>query len=199
MAAKFSDLLSHLSQIMSSAGNAETILGTTVELIKTALEVEGCSIQLLDPLDNSLKMKVALGIPKVEWAKIQVQLGDSISGAVAESGKPIWIKTEEELRRYKERPSERYPTHSCISIPILIKQALAGVINVNSKSNREDFTEADFDLLVSLAGLISLTLENSNLLSASQSIQQRLEHILESLHFGVMTVDRSNVVRHCNK
>ncbi|MFH0792782.1 MAG: PAS domain-containing sensor histidine kinase, partial [bacterium] len=47
--------------------------------------------------------------------------------------------------------------------------------------------------------LISLTLENSNLLSASQSIQQRLEHILESLHFGVMTVDRSNVVRHCNK
>lgn len=187
--ARFLDVLSHVSQIVSSGRSLDTILFATVSLIKTMLDVERCSILLLDPGERVLRLKAASSIDPAEWEKVRVPLGEGIAGKVAAEGKPLLIENVDASPYAGLSPRGRYSTSSFICVPLLVKARVIGVINVNNATDSVRFTRDDLDLITALAGLIALTIDNARLQAARETMRAHLEKIVESLPAGILTLD----------
>ena len=147
------DLISTLSvqQVM------ERLLDRT--LLHLASEIG--SILVLDP-DHTLRILLARGLPPEVVRDIRIQLGDGISGYVAERAESLLVEDVENDSRFQRRNRERYYTNSFISTPLCFQGSVRGVININNKSNRQSFTADDLKLLEAIAGHAAVALANAH-------------------------------------
>lgn len=192
------DLLSHVGQIVSSAKNLDTILYATVSLIKTMLDVERCSVLIMDPQTHTLRMKAASNIPSEEWDSIRIPLGEGICGAVARDARPLLVEDVDTSPYSGQSPRGRYSTSSFICVPLLIKGRAVGVINANNRNDNARFSREHLELMTALAGFLALSIDNSRLFMASEGLRTHLENTIESLPAALFSVDLSHRVTLCN-
>ncbi len=152
------------------------VLERLMERTLTHLDAEIGSILLLGP-DGRLCIVVARGLPKSVVESTRLEIGDGISGAVAENGRALLVTDVEKDSRFRRRNHERYYTRSFISAPLLHQRAVRGVINVNNKRSREPFATADLRFLEAIAGHASVALSNAH----------RFEEVLERAQRDALT------------
>ena len=140
------------------------------------LDAEIGSILLIGP-DGRLCIVVARGLPKSVVDATRLEIGDGISGCVAQSGRALLVTDIEKDARFRRRNHERYYTRSCISAPLLHQRAVRGVININNKRSREAFVLADLRFLEAIAGHASVALANAH----------RFEEVLERAQRDALT------------
>jgi diguanylate cyclase (GGDEF)-like protein len=140
------------------------------------LDSEIGSILLIGP-DGRLCIVVARGLPKSVVDATRLEIGDGISGCVAQSGRALLVTDIEKDARFRRRNHERYYTRSCISAPLLHQRAVRGVININNKRSREPFVLADLRFLEAIAGHASVALANAH----------RFEEVLERAQRDALT------------
>ena len=174
------------------------MLAGTVNLIKSMLGVERCSIMILDPDSQVLRIKAASGIDREIVDGIRIVLGQGIGGRVAQSREPLLVHNTDLSASMPGLNPSRYSTTSFISVPMVVKNRVVGVINVNNSSESEPFANEHLELMVALAGFIALTIENSGLLTASENLRTHLENLVESLSAAVITVDLQRRIILCN-
>ena len=86
-----------------------------------------------------------------------------ISGKTYISGQPYKSnKVQEEKIFFNGMDSQvSYETRSMISVPILIEKAVCGVLELINKSESEEYTDRDLELLKIFASYISTSLQNA--------------------------------------
>jgi PAS domain S-box-containing protein len=181
------DLLNHVGHIVSSSKSLDTMLIATVNLVRTTLGVDRCSILIVDPSTNTLKMKAASGIPYDEWARVKVRIGQGISGTVAATGKPLLVQDIRQSSYSSHANSDRYATFSFICAPLIVKSRTIGVINVNNQTADKPFQPEDLELVSGVSGLVALAIDNARLISASLDMRTQLENIVEALPQAILT------------
>lgn len=139
------------SQDLSAAAALHTIQDSDI-LINYALDtilgrlnaVSG-SFFLWDEFQKELVLKAIRGPQKDRLRSIQIKLREGIIGWVGEKGDSVLVKdilADERFLTVK-RPGQ-YKSNSFISIPLITKNKLIGVINVTEKENLISFSETDF-------------------------------------------------------
>jgi len=171
------ELLYKAANFINSTLNLDELLGNIIDIIPDVLEVETCSLMLLDEETKTLKVKKAKGLSENIIAKISIPLGEGISGYVAITGKPLLIKNIEKDKRFKVKQHRYYKTKSALSVPLKIKNKVIGVVNINNKKTGTGFTESDLNLLCSLADNIAIAIENASLYKRTQRKVKELETI----------------------
>ena len=68
----------------------------------------------------------------------------------------------------RPKGSCKYRTGSFICVPLLIKGKLVGVMDVNEKRSGESLNQDDLNLLTTIAGQVSIALENAKLYGVLQ-------------------------------
>jgi signal transduction histidine kinase len=121
--------------------------------------------------------------------EVRLRVGEGIAGLVALEGKPILVKNVE-LDLRIQHPLTSTSADSFISapivlsIPILIRQKVLGVINVTNRRSGASFEEEDMAFLSSLAGQAAVAIERArhfeNLQEAYQSLKDTQTHLVES-------------------
>ncbi|MBE0606318.1 MAG: response regulator, partial [Deltaproteobacteria bacterium] len=111
------------------------------------------------------------------------------AGRVALEGKPILVKSVESDPRI-QHPLGSTTSDSFISapivlsIPILIREKVLGVINVTNRRSGDSFGEEDMAFLSGLAGQAAVVIERArhfeNLQEAYQSLKDAQRHLVES-------------------
>ncbi len=152
------------------------VLERLMERTLAHLDSEIGSILLLGP-DGRLCIVVARGLPKTVVDSTRLEIGDGISGAVAQTGRALLVTDIEKDTRFGRRNHERYYTRSFISAPLLHHRAVRGVININNKRSRVPFTQPDLRFLEAIAGHASVALANA----------QRFEQVLEQAQRDALT------------
>lgn len=191
---KFIELLSYVGQIVSSSKDIDTVLYAMVNMVRTMLDIERCSVMLLDPEERVLRMKAATHIPPDEWDSVRVPIGESISGRVARDGRPLLVEDMEQSEFAGMIRRERYGSTSFICVPIIVKARVVGVLNVSNRTDSTRFGRRDLEMMIANAGFLGLSIENARLAADSEMIRSHLENLVESLQSGVMTVDREGKV-----
>jgi putative methionine-R-sulfoxide reductase with GAF domain len=108
------------------------------EIVKKAalhLQVNVCSIYLLDK--EELVLAATCGFDPLFIGRIKMKIGEGITGSAASNREVIRLSHASQDPRYKYFPElqeERYNT--MLSIPIMDRDLLYGVINYNSTSMR---------------------------------------------------------------
>jgi diguanylate cyclase (GGDEF)-like protein len=152
------------------------VIERLLDRVTTHLDSEIASILLVGP-DGRLDIRHARGLPEEVIVSTSLEMGDGISGYVAESGSPILIEDVEKDSRFRRRNHERYYTHSALSAPMRIQGNVIGVINVNNKRDRTCYTKTDLRLIEAMAGHAAVALCNA----------QRFEETLERAQHDALT------------
>ena len=142
--------------------HARSVLNEVLEKITSMLSSELGSLMLVDDDSQELVIKASMGLSEDLASKTRIKVGRGISGWVAKSGSPLLIKDVESDERFSRQNSNRYYNSSLLSAPIRVKDRVIGVINVNNKVSKEQFTEYDLSLLTILTNEISIAIESSH-------------------------------------
>ena len=191
-------LARHVSEILSSPTDLQKALEATVNLVGTVLDAEGCSIMLLDEQADVLTMAASSDIARDLWPTIKTRVGERFAGEVARSGRPLLVRKVRESDRLDEKRRRRYTSRSFICAPMKVKGRTMGVINVTNRKSGEPFTSEQMDLVVSLASLVALAIENSRLFVSSEALGRRLRDVLEGMGDGVIAIDTEGKILHHN-
>jgi two-component sensor histidine kinase len=102
--------------------------------------------------------------------------GEGITGTAAAERAPVMIARDAHLDpRFKRFPNLREEQYeSILAVPILAKERLEGALNVRTEAPRE-FSGAEIDLLMAIAGQVAQAIENAKLYEAAQRRVAELE------------------------
>lgn len=135
-------------------------LKTSVDKVTDLLNVEISSLMLFDKKNQELSIKAAKGLSENVVKNAKTKVGEGIAGWVAEKKEALLIKDIGKDKRFSKR-NGKYHNNSLLSVPLLVKDELLGVVNVNNKATREVFRESDLDKLKEISGHISNAVDNA--------------------------------------
>ncbi len=179
---QFKKLLARLVEAYQScqslhSDQARQVLGDVLEKITSMLSSEVGSLMLVDEESQELTIKASKGLSDDIIGKTRIKVGRGISGWVAKSGSPLLIKNVESDDRFSRQNSGRYYNPSLLSAPIRVKDKIVGVINVNNKTTREQFSEYDLSLLTILVNEIAIAIESSHWQKELEDANERIEKL----------------------
>ncbi|MCC6442832.1 MAG: sensor domain-containing diguanylate cyclase [Armatimonadetes bacterium] len=153
-------VLSEIARVTQSTQDPERILNATLDLLKDAVSYEHCTIFMFDREKRTLEPVVTRGRSINLIEHIRFDAGVGISGWVAQQRKQILIPDLSKEARLYQAARERRAVGSFVSVPLLMENEVAGVINMGH-SEPEAFSEEDVRLLSILASQAVVAVERA--------------------------------------
>ena len=177
------ELLSRVIETISAGLELDVILQGTAKLVTETTDTDVCFVHLLDEQGRLLRLRGATPPFDDLAGKIELGIGEGVSGWVAAHGEPVVIVDDKTADpRYRYIPALRGEEFtSMVSVPIVTPLGhLVGVLNVHTRLRRE-FAAGDVDLLRSVAGLVAGAIENARLHQRLAEHQETLEAFAEQM------------------
>jgi signal transduction histidine kinase len=145
------------------------IIAASVDLTEAA----AASILLYDEGARELHFQVATNLDLQTVRGLIVPLEGSIAGWVVINRKPVRTSNAHQDPRYYPKVEQvtRYPTESMISMPLITKDKVVGVLEVINK-REGGFTDDDMDLLQVLSAQAAVAIENARLFQQSDLVAE---------------------------
>lgn len=125
------------------------------ELIYLLMNLNICSIMLVDEVMNELLIKWARGIDDAIIRETRIRIGEGIAGWVAFEGEPLLIEDIENDSHFGRKNMSQYNTKSLLSLPLKVRGKVIGVINLNNKKSQMPFARQDLYIASALSERIS--------------------------------------------
>ena len=182
------------AETVATVMNLEDVSQLILQQAADILEVAEGSLMLLNDEGDLLEVVAARGMREDTVGKVTVPVGEEISGTVAQTGKPILI---EDLKAHSEynRPSRAEEDWtSLISVPLKVRDRTLGVLNVNNKKNGEPCTSGDLKMLMALAQLAAISIQNA------RTYQNAITDRLTSLYnYGYFREQLDRLIADCRE
>jgi len=173
-------LLNHVSQAFNATLDLDQVLMVVLEEVYHLLDVDVCSVWLVDPETDELVCRQASG-PGCELVRgWRLQPGEGIAGWVFRNGQSLIVPDiSVDARHYKEVDRQiGLELRSILSIPLQIKQDTIGVLHVlDTRVDR--FNPLELTLVESLAATATIAIENARLFEAERE-QREFAEALEA-------------------
>ena len=187
-------LLKKVGETASSGNDLQELFDQILDSIVHSVGVGVASLMLLKD-DGLLHIASAQGLSKDIAQSVRVAAGEGISGHVLATGEPVLVPNIDQDSRFESLDGgQRYKNQSLLSVPICVREAMVGVINVNNKISGYPFDLEDQNLLVAIANQVSLAMENFDLVNNLR--QQTL--VLERTNEDLVRVNRARTRLVCN-
>jgi signal transduction protein with GAF and PtsI domain len=167
--------LAEVGQIIASGKYLEEVMQLIVNIIAKMMQARVCSIMLVDAQKNELVIKAAKASSEEYWRKPNLKIGNSLISRVVKEKAPLMVRdvTKQEGYQYPELASKE-GIRSLLSVPMILKDHVIGVLNVYSADERS-FSNEDLRVLSTAADQIALAFENTKLNVAIQESQEALQ------------------------
>jgi len=165
----------HLSKSIVSGSYLQEILQLIVTLTAQTMNSKICSLMLLDPKTNELRIAATQSLSEEYKKKPPLKVGQSTSGKALMERKPIAVSdvTKEAGYSYPQI-AKKEGLVSMLAVPMMIKDRPIGVLNCYS-SMPHSFTEEETHILLTIANQAAIAIENTRLLEESQASKEALE------------------------
>jgi two-component sensor histidine kinase/putative methionine-R-sulfoxide reductase with GAF domain len=175
--ARYLRLLTDTIAAVNSTLDLEEVLALVASNVAEALEADACFVYLYDDRSGELILRATHGTRVEEMTRRpRMRPGEGITGSAAAERAPIMIAAQahldERFKGFANLPEDEY--ESILAVPILAREKLAGALNVRTRVPRE-FSEAEIDLLVAIAGQVAQTIEHAKLYAEAQRRVGELE------------------------
>ncbi len=157
----------------------DKIYNLALELACTALEADGGSVMILDDKTGELVVKVASGSQKGTAVGKRLKLGERFAGHAAQMKRALFMHDVEDepwfksLKKFEE-------IKSGMSIPLLVKDKLVGVLNLKRTQREEKFAKGDLGLVSILADYVASIIERNRVEEELRESEERLSVFMDS-------------------
>jgi GAF domain-containing protein/HAMP domain-containing protein len=152
-------LLHHITTTAASGTTLEEALESAVNGLQVTLGGDRVTIFLTNREKNTLEAKASTGYAE-DITKMEIPIGSGITGWAAAHKRPLRVKNVTEDPRYIVISSN---TRSELAIPLVYRNELLGVLNVESELV-DAYTENDEEMLGTLGGSLAAIIANARLL-----------------------------------
>ncbi len=169
------ELFWHISQSLVSKTYLQEILQLIVTMTAEVMKSKICSLMLLDPEKNVLKIAATQALSSEYVSKPPVKVGDSVSGRAVQQKKPVMVVdvTKDSTYGFPEiAKKEGYV--SMLSVPMQIDGRVIGVINSYTNKPHE-FTDLEVKILQAVANQAAVAIEHTKLRQENLEVKQALE------------------------
>jgi sigma-B regulation protein RsbU (phosphoserine phosphatase) len=167
------------SKLLNSTLNIDELLGIILDLTDKAMEAQASTLLLMDKKRGELELYVYAETKPTK--KLNLKMGEGITGWVAEHKEPVISNEVKKDPRYLAKLEEEigFSIDSLISVPVLRRGKLIGVVSAINKLNQKKFNQEDLDVFLSLADQIAIALDNSYLYRKAKKKTLEKETLLE--------------------
>ncbi len=181
------------AKAMNLVLDLQQVLRTILECAHELLETRDGSIMLVHG-GSELRTVSVWGTSAAGGAR--VSFGEGIAGRVAQTREPVLISGVLDPERWPAAGGPTDPPSSSMSVPLIHRDALLGVLNVNAATGRV-YTEHQLRALSLFGEQAAAAIANARLyeeqrLLASQNVYQALHDLLTNLPNRALFLDRVN-------
>ncbi|MGH3982760.1 MAG: GAF domain-containing sensor histidine kinase [Pseudonocardiaceae bacterium] len=176
-------LLHRVIGILSAGLDLDVVVQRVADLITATTSTDVCFVHLLDKPRGRLQLRGATPPFDRFAGRIELPVGDGVTGWVAAHCAPAVITDNKRADpRYLYIPELRGEDFtSMASVPMITRPGdLVGVLNVHTHDRRE-FTNADIELLGTVAGLMAGAIENASLHRKLAEREEAMERFAEQI------------------
>jgi len=181
--------LYEVSKAIGSLMDLDRLLSRIIKLATDTLGADGGSIMLFEKETGKLIVKAASGRREDTVMGKKLDIGERVAGYAAEKSEIVKIDGN-----LKDDPRfsnlEQFDgIHSGITIPLVRKDKLFGIINVHRTEKKEAFTKKDVDLLSIFAAQSAIAIDNAYLFSTLQQEKEKIEAVFRGMEDGAIITD----------
>jgi HAMP domain-containing protein len=149
-------------------------------IIQQATIISGSSVVrllLLDADGKVLRCRAGVGLPMEEERELVIPVGESFSGQVVATGKPLAVAdTRDDQRLRYPLHTTRYGLISYLGLPVKLGDRVIGVLVFNTDAPRL-YGEEEIAFLSAFADQAAIAIENARLFQEQQTGRRQLEAI----------------------
>lgn len=153
----------------------DELLAEIVSIAGALTKGNSCLIYILDPKTQTLILRASKNPHKDLLHKIMMKLGEGITGWVAKEKQPVAIAKgagkDPRFKGFRSLPEDRF--EAFLSVPILNKHGVVGVINVQHKTEHVH-SAMEVNLLAAIGKLLGGAVENALLVEETLSLKEAL-------------------------
>lgn len=138
---------------LSGTDDAVSLTRSLVAWCCEHFDVERCTVMRVDDAQGDLRIYAHRGLDPSLAGQVRVPMGTGVAGWVAHHRQPVWMREREDRTPVAPTGVDTYNSDSFISMPLLHRNRLVGVLNLSNKRDGELFSERDLER-AQLAGSI---------------------------------------------
>ncbi len=150
--------LKEVFQVLAHEHDEEEFSRTLVSWFCEHFGVDRCSLMRLEDSRESLAIFAHRGLDEAVANRVRVRLGQGIAGWVAHNKKPLFVRMKQEVSPVQATGQDAYNSDSFISVPLVFKNRLYGVLNLSNKRDGDPFDESDLERAMLAGSLLALSL-----------------------------------------
>lgn len=151
------ETLLKVTKVISHSRNPEEVVLITVESIKTALDVKGCSVFLINRKTDELEVAASYGLSDEYINKGPVSALRSIALSLEEGPVAIYDVSDDPRIQYPDA-AKNEGIASILSVPIVVAGRLIGALRIYTSEHWE-FTLEDVNFVQAMAQIAGMAIE----------------------------------------
>ncbi len=168
------DTLSQVSETVASNRMIDDVLRLIVTTTAQMLDSTICSLMLVDEAGGTLRIAATQSLSESYCRKPPLQIGQSISGRAVKEQRPIYVPDVKKEQEFFYRDlARRESLCSLLSIPMMIKEKVIGVINTYT-STMHTFDDKEIRIMQAIANQAAVAIENTRLMEQSFEMKEAL-------------------------
>lgn len=156
---KVDPFILEVADVVNTTLDLETLLRRIAEMVRRVVDYEIFAILLLNEKTQELRIRFQVGHPPDFAERYRAKVGEGIAGTAALKREAILVNDVTKESRYIEGVKG---VHSELAIPLIIKNKLIGVIDIEA-SQANYFTEEQRSVLTLIASRVAIGIENARL------------------------------------
>ena len=139
------ELVQRAFEALSGTDDAVALTRSLVAWCCEHFEVDRCSVMRVDDAHGDLRIYAHRGLDPAMAGRVRVPMGSGVAGWVASNRQPVWMREREDQTPVEPTGVDHYNSDSFISMPLVHRNRIVGVLNLSNKRDGEPFSERDLD------------------------------------------------------
>src|SRR5271167_2981504 len=156
---KVDPLLLEVADVVNTTLDLDTTLRRVAELVRKVIDYEIFGILLLNEKTQELYFRFQVGYAREIAERVRIKVGEGVTGIAAQRREAILV---DDVSKYPQYISAAHNVRSELAVPLIIKNRLIGVIDIESPQPNH-FTEEHKRLLTLIASRMAVGIENAQL------------------------------------
>ena len=176
-------ILRRIVDLASSDMDLHRVLNEVVRIVNDITKADSIFVYLFDKNKRNLSLMASKIPHRKVLGKINLKVGEGITGWVAEQNKPVAIKKnayqDPRFKNFDVLPEDRY--EAFLSVPIIYKGKVSGVINVQHKHPHE-YSASSVSLINAIAKQIGGVIEHARLYEETKTKAVQFDNLVKVSH-----------------
>ncbi|RMG63551.1 MAG: GAF domain-containing protein [Calditrichaeota bacterium] len=181
-------ILNEIAVTISSTFDLKRIIEQIVHKCIKHLKVDQGAVMVLQKDDENAPFQTMVREVDSEISQLPFRLDMQLTGWMLKYRKPLRVNDFSKDERFQGTDSESFPIQSLLSVPLMAKGRMIGVVTVFNKRNQGGFTDDDQRLLSIIAAQSAQVIENARLYLKEQALvrMQKQMHLANEIQIRLL-------------